>query len=98
MGNHRVNPSTNASIVLPHFCSKNLFQKECEQMNKIIYMLIVLAVGFQIAGLILVFSHLVWGLICFGLQAVMILLIIAILIKIRWDEKKEDDRNDFSDY
>ena len=67
-------------------------------MEKLKYISMLSAVFTQIAGIIFLFINIKIAIALFFVYFLSLLILVIAFIKIRLDEKKEDDKNDYRDY
>ncbi|MCM3162019.1 hypothetical protein KDJ21_001085 [Metabacillus litoralis] len=67
-------------------------------MEKVKYISMLSAVFTQIAGIIFLFINITIAVGLFLAYFLSLLVLVVAFIKIRLDEKKEDDKNDYRDY
>jgi len=67
-------------------------------MEKLKYISMLSAVVTQIAGIIFLFINIKIAIGLFFVYFLSLLILVIAFIKIRLDEKKEDDKNDYRDY
>ncbi|MFD2216207.1 hypothetical protein [Metabacillus endolithicus] len=67
-------------------------------MEKVKYISMLSAVFTQIAGIIFLFINITIAVGLFLAYFISLIVLVVAFIKIRLDEKKEDDKNDYGDY
>ncbi|MBU8880046.1 hypothetical protein BGM26_13775 [Bacillus sp. FJAT-29790] len=67
-------------------------------MGKLKQLFLLIAVGGQLIGLVMLFINLKAAILFYALYAVMVVAIFVLLFIERKKEKEEDDRNDYRNY
>lgn len=67
-------------------------------MEKVKYLSMITAIFTQITGIIFLFINITIAFGLFFVYFISLLVLLVAFIKSRFDEKKEDDKNDYRDY
>ncbi|APH06094.1 hypothetical protein [Bacillus weihaiensis] len=67
-------------------------------MEKVKYLSMITAVFTQILGIVFLFINITIAIGLFLVYFLSLIILLVVFIKLRMDEKKEDDKNDYRDY